>query len=97
MSDKQAAPSLKSLIAYSSDIELAVQTGEIGAFEELIDRIEKDITENGYLSVRQMMNLENEYMVISNKWFKHYNISFKAQEDIEDGLIYFSIQTAGFV
>ncbi|MDM5328861.1 response regulator [Neobacillus sp. CF12] len=84
VSDIDTAPSLKSLIAYSSDIEMAIQTGEIRAFEELMDRIEKDITELDYLSVRQVINLENEYMVISNKWFKHYNISFKAPEDIEE-------------
>jgi two-component system, response regulator YesN len=84
MSDIHTTTSLKSLIAYSSDIELAVKTGEVGSFEELMDRIEKDIKENEYLSVRQVINLENDYMVISNKWFKHYNISFKAPEDIEE-------------
>ncbi|WP_419954273.1 response regulator transcription factor [Neobacillus niacini] len=83
MSDKQAVPTIKSLIVYSSDIELAIQTGEIRAFAELMDRIEQDITEMEYLSVRQVINLENEYMVISKKWFEHYNISFKAPEDIE--------------
>jgi two-component system, response regulator YesN len=83
MSDLEAAPSLKSLIVYSSDIELAIQTGEIGAFKELMDRIEKDITELEYLSVKQVMNLETEYLVISNKWFKQYNLSFRAPEDIE--------------
>ena len=83
MSNQQTAPSLKSLIAYTSDIELAIQTGEIGAFEELMDIIEKDITEKGYLSVRQVINLENEYLVISHKWFKHYHLAFKAPEDIE--------------
>lgn len=82
MSDKEAAPSLKSLIAYSSDIELAVQTGEIGAFEELMDRIEKDITKNEYLSEKHVINLENEYMVMSHKWFKHYHLSFKAPDDM---------------
>jgi two-component system, response regulator YesN len=84
MSDIEATPSLKSLIVYSSDIEMAIQTGEIRAFEELMARIEKDITEKECLSVRQVINLENEYMVISNKWFKHYNISFKTPEDIEE-------------
>ncbi|MFS0779446.1 response regulator [Neobacillus sp. 3P2-tot-E-2] len=84
MSDIVTAPSLKSLIVYSSDIEMAIQTGEIRAFVELMDRIEKEITEKEYLSVRQVINLENEYMVISNKWFKHYNISFKTSEDIEE-------------
>jgi two-component system, response regulator YesN len=84
LSDIEAAPSLKSLIVYSSDIEMAIQTGEIRAFEELMGRIEQDITEMEYLSVRQVINLENEYMVISNKWFEHYNIPFKAPEDIEE-------------
>jgi two-component system response regulator YesN len=89
LSDIEAPPSLKSLIVYSSDIEMAIQTGEIGAFKELMDRIEKDIIEKEYLSVRQVINLENEYMVISNKWFKHYNISFKAPEDIEERIDFF--------
>ncbi|MDQ0973687.1 two-component system response regulator YesN [Neobacillus niacini] len=84
LSEIETVPSLKSLIVYSSDIEMAIQTGEIGAFEELMDRIEKDITEKKYLSVKQVINLENEYMVISNKWFKHYNILFKTPEDIEE-------------
>jgi two-component system, response regulator YesN len=84
ISDIAETPSLKSLILYSSDIEMAIQTGEIGAFEELMVRMEKDITEKEYLSVRQVINLENEYIVISNKWFKHYNLSFKVPEDMEE-------------
>jgi two-component system, response regulator YesN len=30
------------------------------------------------------LNFENEYMVISNKWFKYFNIPIKVPEDIEE-------------
>ncbi|MGG5252396.1 response regulator [Neobacillus sp. SM06] len=41
-------PPLKSLMAYSSNIELAVQTGELRAFEELTRQIVAEYTENHY-------------------------------------------------
>ncbi|MFK9091003.1 response regulator [Bacillus salipaludis] len=74
---------LKSLMAYSSNIELAVQAGEIGAFEELIEQIAFDYTENHYLSFKQLIHFENEYLVISNQWFKKYDIPIKVADDIE--------------
>ncbi|EKN69748.1 two-component response regulator [Neobacillus bataviensis LMG 21833] len=74
---------LKSLMSYSSDIELAVQANEIGAFEELIEQITGDYTENHYLSLKQLLHFENEYLVISHQWYKKYDISIKAVEEIE--------------
>jgi two-component system, response regulator YesN len=82
----QSPPIVKSLMSYAPSIELAIKTGEIGAFEELINQIAEDLTENNYLSLRQLLNLQNEYMVISNKWFKYYNFSFKEPEGIEERL-----------
>lgn len=74
---------LRSLMAYSPVLELAVQTGETQAFEELIHQISNDFTENHYLSLKQLLHFENEYQIISNRWFKHYNISIKLSDDIE--------------
>ncbi|MEW9667281.1 response regulator [Ammoniphilus sp. 3BR4] len=77
-------PALRSLMAYSSAIELAMQAGERGAFEELIQQIAKDFTENHYFSLKQLLHLENEYQVISHRWFKHYDLPFEGQEDSEN-------------
>ncbi|PGY15955.1 response regulator [Bacillus sp. AFS031507] len=74
---------LRNLMDYSASIEMAVQAGEIGAFVEVINQIESDFTENHFLSLKQLFHLENEYLVISNRWFKHYNLPVKAAEDIE--------------
>lgn len=87
---------LKSLMAYSSSIELAVQAGELGAFEDLIQQISNDFTENHYLSLKQLLQLENEYLVISNRWFKNYHIPVKMNEDIERRVDQFFDQNGTF-
>jgi two-component system, response regulator YesN len=74
---------LKSLMAYSATIELAMQAGKTEAFEELIHQISNDFTENHYLSLKQLLQFENEYQVISNRWFKHYNIPIKIADETE--------------
>lgn len=79
----QPAGDLRNLMAYSTSIELAVQAGELEAFEELIEQIANDFTENHYLSLKQLLHLENEYLVISNRWFKNFNLSVKPADDIE--------------
>ncbi|MEH7119752.1 response regulator [Neobacillus vireti] len=76
-------PVLKNLYAYSSEIELAVQAGEIRAFEELIQSIAKRYTEGDYLAWEQLLMLENEYLVMSNRWFKQFNITVKVSDQIE--------------
>jgi len=86
INSQQSSTIVKSLMSYAPGIELAVKTGEIGAFEELINQIAGDFTENNYLSPRQLLNLQNEYMVISNKWFKYYNFSFKEPDGIEESV-----------
>lgn len=73
---------LRNLMAYSSSIELAVQAGKIEAFDDVINQIVNDYAENGYLSLNQLLHFENEYLVISRKWFKTYNLSFKATDNI---------------
>jgi len=75
---------LKNLYAYSSEIELAVQASEIRAFEDLIKGISKDYTEGDYLAWSQLLLLESEYLVISNRWFKHFDITVKVSEHIEN-------------
>ncbi|MFZ7943009.1 response regulator [Neobacillus sp. 19] len=81
--DVLSVETLKSLMVYTANIELAVQVGEIGAFEELIEQIARDYTENQYLSLKQLLHLENEYLMISNRWFKTYTITLKVSDDIE--------------
>lgn len=87
---------LRDLMAYSSHIELAMQAGEMGAFEELMDQISNDLTENHYLSLNQLLHFENEYQVISNRWFKHYNIPVKLLDDMEKRLDLFFDQNGTF-
>ncbi|MFJ7725175.1 response regulator [Neobacillus sp. NPDC097160] len=81
--DVLSVETLRSLMAYSAKIELAVQAGEIGAFEELMEQIAGDYTENDYLSLKQLLHFENEYLVISNQWYKKYDIPVKVADDIE--------------
>ncbi|MDQ0197997.1 response regulator transcription factor [Neobacillus ginsengisoli] len=92
----QPAIALKNLMSYSSNIELAIQAGEIGAFEELINQIAIDFIENNSLSLKQLLQLENEYLVISNRWFKNYNLSVKVAEDIERRVDLFFDQNGTF-
>ncbi|RXZ02349.1 response regulator [Fictibacillus sp. S7] len=73
----------KSLMSYSSDIEGGMMAGRIEAFDDLIEDVTNDFTENGYLSLKQLLHFENEYQVISNTWFKHYNIPIGSSESIE--------------
>ncbi|MEH7418356.1 response regulator [Neobacillus drentensis] len=74
---------LKNLFSYSSEIELAIQAGEIRAFDDLIGKIAKDYTEGHSLSWGQLLQLENEYLVISNHWFEHFQITRKISDRIE--------------
>lgn len=87
---------LRNLFVYSSNIELALQAGEIEAFEELIQQISTDYTENHYLSLKQLLHFENEYQVISNRWFKHYNFPVKGSNDIEKRVNLFFDQIGTF-
>ena len=87
---------LKSLFVYSSEIELAIQTGEIRAFEELVGKIAKDYTEGNYLSWSQLLQLENEYLVISNRWFENVHITVKVSERIEYRIDQFFNQNGTF-
>ncbi|PLS03202.1 response regulator transcription factor [Neobacillus cucumis] len=89
-------PVLKNLFVYSSDIELAIQTGEIRAFEELIGKIAKDYIEGNNLSWGQLLQLENEYLVISNRWFEHYHLAGKISDHIEYRVDQFFNQNAAF-
>lgn len=79
----QMTASLRSLMDYSANIELAFQAGEIGAFTDLIEQIAADYTENHYLSWQQLIHFENEYLVISSRWIKIYQFPLKVSDDIE--------------
>ena len=81
--EKIPEDSLKSLMTYSQAIELAMQTGEIRAFEELVEQIAADYTAGEYLSYQQLLHLENEYLIISNRWFKNYKITTKIADSFE--------------
>lgn len=74
---------LKSLMDYSSSIDLAIQAGEIEAFDELIEQVRTDFTEQDYLSVRQVLQFENEYLLLSNRWYKANKLEVKVSEDVE--------------
>ena len=87
---------LRNLMTYSAGIELAVQAGEIGAFDEVIHQITADFTENHFLSLKQLLHSENEYLVISNRWFKHYNLPVKAAAEIEKRIDLFFDQNGNF-
>ncbi len=74
----------KSLFSYSAEIELAIQAGEIRVFEQLINRIAKDYTDDNYLSFSQLLQLENEYLVISNSWLESYHLPVRSTDNIEN-------------
>jgi two-component system response regulator YesN len=90
-------PSLRNLMAYSSSIELAVQAGKIEAFDDVIQQIAGDFTENGYLSFHQLLHFENEYLVISRRWYKNYNIPVKISDQIEKRVDLFFDQNGTFL
>jgi two-component system, response regulator YesN len=92
----QPAIALKNLMSYTANIELAIQAGEIGAFKELISQIANEILEYDSLSLIQLLHLENEYLVISNRWFKNYNLSVKVADDIEKRVDLFFDQNGTF-
>jgi len=71
------------LMVYSSDIELAVQAGEINAFEGIIAYAIKEFRRLGYLSLKQLYEFEKEYQVICNQWLKKYDISLSTPTDVE--------------
>ncbi|MCM3655249.1 response regulator [Metabacillus litoralis] len=74
---------LPNLMGYASEIELAVQAGEIGAFEEMIERVTKELKESRFLSLKLLLNFEKEYQVICNRWLKKYQLSFSVVEKVE--------------
>ncbi|XJZ27785.1 response regulator [Bacillota bacterium Lsc_1132] len=74
---------VKSLMAYSSNIEFAVQAGELKVFDELVQQIAGDYTENQYLPYEQLLRFENEYLIISNRWYKNYQIPVKIADHYE--------------
>lgn len=89
-------PILTSLMAYSNDIELAVQGGEIGSFEEIIVRMTKEFKESRFLSLKQLIHYEKEYQVISNQWFKKYTLPFHAADEVEKRIDPFFDQNGQF-
>ncbi|WP_066250928.1 response regulator transcription factor [Neobacillus drentensis] len=94
--DNLPSHSLRNLMDYSSQIEMAVQAGENGAFVEVIRQIESDFTADHFLTLKQLLHLENEYLVISNKWFKHYHLPVLATEEIEKRMDLFFDETGNF-
>ncbi|MFC6602313.1 helix-turn-helix transcriptional regulator [Ectobacillus funiculus] len=87
---------VKSLMAYSSDIELAVQAGEISAFQEVIERITKDFTQDGFLSFKQLIHFEKEYQIISNTWTKKYGLPSPVTDDVAEYIDVFFDQNGTF-
>ena len=96
LQESSHVPPLKSLMAYSSNIELAVQTGELRVFDELIEQITADYTENQYLSYEQLLHLENEYLLISNRWYKNYQIPIKIASHYEKRVDLFFAENGTF-
>ena len=97
MQEIQTDHAVKSLIDYSSSIELAVQAGVIEAFEDLIIQIASDFTKNNYLSIRQLFHFESEYMVISNNWYKHFSIPFRVSDNFEERIDLFFNEEGTFL
>ncbi|SLL31999.1 response regulator containing a CheY-like receiver domain and an HTH DNA-binding domain [Mycobacteroides abscessus subsp. abscessus] len=74
----------KSLMAYTSSIKLAIQTGELEPFRSLIGQIQKDIISKQQLSFRQLLHFENEYQMISSRWHKEFNLPFSMPTNLEE-------------
>lgn len=80
---------IKSLMGYFSSIKMAIQTGELHAFHSLIGQIQKDITNNQQLSLSQLLHLENEYLMISTRWHKEFNLPISVPSNIEERIYSF--------
>ncbi|MFP3719504.1 response regulator [Niallia circulans] len=80
---------IKSLMGYSSSIKMAIQTGELHAFQSLIGQIQKDMMNNPPLSLSQLLHLEHEYLMISTRWFKEFNLPIRIPSNIEERIYSF--------
>ncbi|MBT2756641.1 response regulator [Mesobacillus foraminis] len=79
----EAEGALPTLMAHASGIELAVQAGEVSAFEGVIDEVTSEFSQKHFMSLRQLFHLEREYQVICNQWMKKYRLPFTPPDDIE--------------
>lgn len=71
----------KSLMKHNTAIKMAMQTGEIGAFTDIIQQIENEFTENGFLSWKQLLHFEKEYRIVGERWYKHFQIPLPSAWD----------------
>ena len=83
VTENEEQASLTNLIDYSSQIEQAVQAGEIRAFEEVIEQILKEFKETRFLSLRQLLHFEKEYQMMSHRWMKKYHVPYSVTDQIE--------------
>jgi len=65
----------KSLMKHNAAIKMAMETGEIGAFHDLLEQVAAEYTEDGILTWRQLLYFEKEYRVIGERWYKNYQIA----------------------
>lgn len=75
---------IKSLMDYGSSIKIAIQTGEMDAFHSLIGQIQTDFIQKQQLCLRQLFHLENEYQMLSARWYKEFNLPFSLPTDLEE-------------
>jgi len=97
VNETHANHALRNLMDYSASIDLAVQVGKMEAFDEVIHQITTDISAKNYLSIKQLLHVENEYLVISNRWFKYYHLPNVAIEDIQKRLDSFFDENGSFM
>lgn len=74
---------LKNLMDYSSQIEQAIQAGEIRVFEDIIESLLREFQESRSLSLRQLLHFEKEYQVMSDRWLKKYEVSYSGTDYAE--------------
>ena len=77
---------IKSLMDYTETIKLAVQTGNIQSIDSFISQIHREIITNNRLSLKQLLQLESEYVVISRSLFKEWSLPLNLQSNIEENI-----------
>ncbi|WP_078408605.1 response regulator [Priestia abyssalis] len=87
---------LTNLMDYSSQIEQAIQTGEIRVFEEIIQNLLKEFQESRTLSLRQLLHFEKEYQVMSHRWLKKYEVPYFVTDHVEKQIDLFFDQQGTF-
>ncbi|MEW4285436.1 response regulator [Priestia koreensis] len=81
--EKLAVGHVLHLVDYSTQIEDAIQFGDIQLFSTIIEQIMMTFREVNYLALGQLLHVEKEYQLMSFHAYKNYRTPFKLREQNE--------------